>query len=220
MQRAAEKQRVASLDESGDSGMVSNLGIPIMCIQIKGVKMKSEKVRIITFEIFTLSAVIAKTTLHATKRYSILAEKGLSMLQYGVLRALHTHDLTIAELSKFMMVDPSTLVSVIDTLSRKGLAERKCDPNDRRRIPIAITEKGEVIISEHPNQGPFAAEDNPLIQSLELIGEDKAEQLRMLPREVVSYMPDGDEILQHVQKRVHFQATGQFVSPQKGESSK
>ena len=212
-------QRVVSVDGTGYSGMISNLGIQMMGIQIKGVIMKLEGVRIITFEIFALGTVLAKTTLQATKRHGILAEKGLTMLQYGVLRALHVHDLTIAELSKFMMVDPSTLVAVIDTLSRKGLAKRKNDPDDRRRIPIGITEKGKDIVAKHPEQGPFSAEDNPLIQSLELLGEEKAEQLRMLLREVVVNIPDGNEILQQVEKRVHFHATGQFDSSHKGVSS-
>jgi DNA-binding MarR family transcriptional regulator len=126
------------------------------------------------------------------------------MLQYGVLRTLARGNLTIAELSKVMMVDPSTLVSVIDSLTRKSYAERKRDPNDRRRTPISITQKGLDIVKQHPDHGPFSAEDNPVVNSLVAMGEDKAEQLVNLLREVVFHMPEGAQILEHVANRVQY----------------
>ena len=157
-----------------------------------------------THEIFILGAVIAKNAVHSANRHGVLAEAGITMLQFGVLRRLHCQNLTIAELSKVMMVDPSTLVSVIDTLTKKGLAERKRDLNDRRRVPISITAKGVELVSQHPDRGPFTTE-HPLVQSIEALGEEKAKQLLILLREVVSHMPDGAEILEHVSNRVHFQ---------------
>ena len=172
--------------------------------------MKNSKIRQTTHELFILGSIIAKTTMHSTRRHGILADAGISMLQYGVLRRLQRENLTIAELSKVMMVDPSTLVSVIDALTRKGLAERTRDPNDRRRTPISITQKGLDIVSQHPAHGPFSAEDNPLVKSLEALGEEKAQQLLVLLREVVSHMPNGDNILKHITNRVEFHASGKF----------
>jgi DNA-binding MarR family transcriptional regulator len=179
--------------------------------------MKCQTTRETTFEIFVLGTVIAKNAIQSAQRHGILAETGLSMLQYGVLRALHRKALTIGELSKFMMVDPSTLVSVIDALSRKGLARRKRDPNDRRRIPVHITEKGIAIVAEHPDHGPFSAEDDALIQSIDALGEDKAQLLLSLLREVVSNMPDGESILQAVAHRVELHTTGKFEMPDQAQ---
>ncbi len=159
-----------------------------------------------THEIFIIGAFIARNTMHSAKRHGVLAEAGITMLQYGVLRRLYCKNHTIAELSKVMMVDPSTLVSVIDSLTHKGLAERKTDPNDRRRTPVAITQEGTKIVSGHPDHGPFTIE-NPLVQSIEELGEEKAQQLLILLREVVSHMPDGVKILEHVSNRVQFHMT-------------
>ena len=129
-----------------------------------------------THEIFILGAFIARNTMHSAKRHGVLAEAGITMLQYGVLRRLYCKNHTIAELSKVMMVDPSTLVS------------------------------GTKIISGHPDHGPFTIE-NPLVQSIEELGEEKAQQLLILLREVVSHMPDGVKILEHVSNRVQFHMT-------------
>ena len=106
-------------------------------------------------EIHMLGAVAAKRTILAMEGHSVLAEAGISMLQFGVLRALHRQARTISELSQIMLVDPSTLVSVIDALERKELAERGQDPNDRRRVPISVTEKGAEIAACPPFKGPF-----------------------------------------------------------------
>ncbi len=170
--------------------------------------MIHEKIKQTTIEIFVLGTVIAKTTIQSLQRHGILADTGISMLQYGVLRALRHQPLTIAELSKLMMVDPSTLVSVIDVLSRKGLAQRGRDPDDRRRVPISLTEKGNALLADHQAQGPFATEDNPMIESIEAMGEDKALQLLTLLRELVVNLPDGKEILDQVSTRVLFHSTG------------
>jgi DNA-binding MarR family transcriptional regulator len=173
--------------------------------------MKNYEIRQTTHEIFILGAVIAKTTIHSAKKRGFMAEEGLTMLQYGVLKALHNKSLTISELSNFMMVDPSTLVYVIDTLSRKGLAKRRRDPDDRRKVQVHITQKGISIVESHPTHGPFSVEDNPLVQSIEALGEEKAQQLLNLLREVVSHMPEGEDILNHVKNRVQLHATGELT---------
>lgn len=172
--------------------------------------MKHNEIKQTTIEIYILGAVIAKTTIQSMKRHGILADTGISMLQYGVLRALRFQSLTIAELSKLMMVDPSTLVSVIDVLARKGLAKRGRDPDDRRRVPISLTQKGIELLADYQAQGPFATEDNPLIESIEAMGEEKALQLLRLLRELVGYLPDGNDILDQVTTRVQFHTTGKF----------
>ena len=40
------------------------------------------------------------------------------------------------------MIDPSSMVKVIDELESLGLAERRVDPNDRRKRAVHLTPDG------------------------------------------------------------------------------
>ncbi|MDF1514345.1 MAG: MarR family transcriptional regulator [Anaerolineae bacterium] len=170
--------------------------------------MKPSNASVTTFEIFILGAVISRIVKQSTKHHTELADEGMTLLQYGVLRLLSHQNLTIAELSKLMMVDPSTLVPVIDTLERKELTCRTRDPEDRRRVPVTITDRGKAVISRHQDHGPFSPDQNPLVQSIDALGKEKAQQLLTLLREVVGNLPEGDDILKHVNARVEFHTTG------------
>lgn len=160
--------------------------------------MSKDRQRQTAMEIHMLGFVTAKTTILQMESQGFLAEAGISMLQYRVLRALSRSAQTISELSPIMMVDPSTLVSVVDALERKGLAVRGRDPNDRRRVPISVTEQGAAIAACHPSRGPFAEKDNPLLDSVEAMGPERAELLLTLLREVVGHLPDGEKTLKRV----------------------
>jgi DNA-binding MarR family transcriptional regulator len=166
--------------------------------------METDELRRTAMEIHMLGAMMAKKTILAMESDPILAEAGISMPQFGVLRALRRSARTISELSRIMMLDPSTLVGVVDALERKGLAVRRRDPNDRRRVPISLTEQGAVIAAKHPMKGHLAAQDNPLLQSIEAMGSERAELLLSLLREMVGHLPDGDDILLKVAIRVRF----------------
>jgi DNA-binding MarR family transcriptional regulator len=97
------------------------------------------------------------------------------------------------------MLDPSTLVPAVDALERTGFATRGRDPNDRRRIPISLTERGaEFVACAPPVNG-----DAPLFHSLDLMGKEQRHQLLALLRELVSHMPEGEEILDSVSSRMN-----------------
>jgi DNA-binding MarR family transcriptional regulator len=70
--------------------------------------------------------------------------------QYRVLRQLQQGRCTIKELSQAMMVEPATLVPMIDSLEHQGLIRRERDPHDRRRTPIALTEQGHERLAHVP----------------------------------------------------------------------
>jgi DNA-binding MarR family transcriptional regulator len=166
--------------------------------------MNIDEQRRMAIEIHILGAIMAKKAILAMESDRVLVEAGISMPQFGVLRALRRSARTISELSRIMMVDPSTLVPVVDALERKGLAVRGRDPHDRRRAPISLTQRGAEIAAKHPLKGPFAAENNPLLKSIAAMGPERAQQLLSLLREMVGFLPDGDEILQQVATRVRF----------------
>jgi MarR family transcriptional regulator, lower aerobic nicotinate degradation pathway regulator len=49
---------------------------------------------------------------------------------------------TQQELGERSMIDPSSMVAVIDELEERGLAERKPHPSDRRKHAVHLTAKG------------------------------------------------------------------------------
>ena len=168
--------------------------------------MNNDEQRQTAIEIHMLGAILTKRTMMAIESDRVLVEAGISLSQFGVLRALRRSARTISELSRILMVDPSTLVPVVDALEEKGLALRGKDPHDRRRVPISLTPRGAEIAAKNPMKGPFASQENPLLRSVVAMGPERAELLLTLLREVVSFLPDGDEILRRVTTRVRSHA--------------
>lgn len=111
----------------------------------------------------------------------------ISSLQHGILRMLQTETLTISDLSQRMGLNPSTLVRAVDSLERKGLAQRGSDPNDRRRNPVSITEKGDELISVVP----LVSVQDSVLQALQTLGPEQASQLRDLLRAFIQQFPEG-----------------------------
>jgi DNA-binding MarR family transcriptional regulator len=68
---------------------------------------------------------------------------GLGKHHFGVLTLIDSHPgIAQQELAKRSLIDPSSMVAVIDELERMGLAERRQDPEDRRRRAVHLTEEG------------------------------------------------------------------------------
>jgi MarR family transcriptional regulator for hemolysin len=86
-----------------------------------------------------------------------------------------------------MGLDPSALVRIIDLLEKKGLVSRGIDPNDRRRNPIQITQKGRELLAAIP----VISEKDQIFQALESIGAKSALQLRDLLLQVIRQFPEG-----------------------------
>ncbi len=168
--------------------------------------MNIDEQRRTAIEIHMLGAIMTKKTVLAMESDPVLVEAGISLPQFGVLRALGQSARTISELSRLIMVDPSTLVPVVDALERMGLAVRGRDPDDRRRVPISLTPRGAEVAAQRPMGGPFAAGDNPLLKSIVDMGPEHAQQLLTLLREMISFLPDGDDILQRVATRLDFRS--------------
>ena len=71
---------------------------------------------------------------------------GIAFKQYYYLRALfETNGISQVELSERVGVDQSTVVSVVDTLVRQKIVERRKDPADRRKALIYLTPKGRAL---------------------------------------------------------------------------
>ena len=82
-----------------------------------------------------------------TRRYQpMLDELDLSYTQYVVMMYFwEMKSASATELSRALMLDPSTLTPIIRKLENKGYLMRTRDPRDERSLIIALTEKGEAL---------------------------------------------------------------------------
>jgi len=98
----------------------------------------------------------------ALEDYSTSVEKrfGLTGPQLWALWELgRSGPCALKDLAEKMKLDSSTVVGVVDRLVLKGLVLRNPDPEDRRRISLIPTPKGEEILTAapHPAQGHLLA---------------------------------------------------------------
>jgi DNA-binding MarR family transcriptional regulator len=115
-------------------------------------------------------------------------------LQHATMSLLVEDELTISELSKRLRVEPATLVPVVDALERDGLAKRGSDPNDRRRTPLSLTERGAEMIRQVPTVHP----DDALFKALREMGPAKSRQYIELLRELMQRLSHDDQMVQQV----------------------
>lgn len=68
---------------------------------------------------------------------------GLRPPHFGVMRLIGTEPgLTQQELAERSMIDPSSMVAVVDELEEMGYAKRQAHPGDRRKHAVHLTAKG------------------------------------------------------------------------------
>jgi MarR family transcriptional regulator for hemolysin len=107
---------------------------------------------------------------------------GITPAQARVLIALHFQTpLTQAALALQTGVDPSTLVSTLDTMEREGMAVREPSPDDRRAHLVSLTPRGERrvprlfdlwdVVEEELTRGMAAADRRSLIAMLKVLIE-------------------------------------------------
>ncbi len=156
-------------------------------------------------EIRILASILGRLASRAIEERFAATSNNVNGLQYGILRTLAFQSVTLSDLSRSFVLDPSTLVPVVDALERKGLISRQRDPKDRRRIPLSLTEKGADMIKDVP----LTHEDDLLYQCLQEMGDEKSATLLGLLREVVTSMPDGEFMVQSIEKRLYAYQEGE-----------
>src|SRR5947208_3799226 len=82
-----------------------------------------------------------------------LGEPGLTQGEAHILALLaHSAPATVADLHRGLAHKRSTLTSILDRLTERGLIERATDENDRRTFVITLTRKGAKVaqrVSRH-----------------------------------------------------------------------
>ena len=79
-----------------------------------------------------------------TNRYdTILKELNLTYTQYIVMMYFwEIKSSNVKELSRALLIDPSTLTPLLKNLEKKGYVTRKKSPTDERNLLITVTEQG------------------------------------------------------------------------------
>jgi DNA-binding MarR family transcriptional regulator len=76
-----------------------------------------------------------------------LAAEGLHLREFATLNIVAARPgLTQHDLAAAAEIDTSTLVATLDALERRGLAERRLLPEDRRKHAIHLTPEGEAAL--------------------------------------------------------------------------
>jgi DNA-binding MarR family transcriptional regulator len=105
---------------------------------------------------------------------------GLRPPHFGVLALIESHPgLAQQELVTRSLVDPSTMVAVIDELEQAGLAERRQHPSDRRKHAVYLTAKGRRTLERARTAATEMAEE--LLSPLD---DSERETLRQLLRKL------------------------------------
>jgi DNA-binding MarR family transcriptional regulator len=73
-----------------------------------------------------------------------LEPHGFHPREFGLMTVLAKRPgIAQQELAALARVDPSSMVALLDDLEARGLAERRVDPEDRRRRAVHLTEEGQ-----------------------------------------------------------------------------
>lgn len=65
------------------------------------------------------------------------------LFNIGIILARQQGAMTMGELARSLEVPLSTATRIVDWLVRSGYAERQPDPDDRRVVRVALTDKGQ-----------------------------------------------------------------------------
>lgn len=165
--------------------------------------MKRQEFLAAATEIRILMTILTKLTRQELQEHLDRCGMDMSTLDHGVMRLLRHYPFTISELSKHMLVEPATLVPVVDELERKQWIRRTTDPNDRRRTPLVLTAEGEQLLAALPGMPMSGA----FTQTLERMGDDKVQDLLERLRELTAGMSEDKRLVPELSKSVRMQVS-------------
>lgn len=141
-------------------------------------------------EIRALCSVITKVARADLESSLKQHDSGITAIEHGVLRHLSNGITSMAEMSRLMGVAPSTLVYVVDGLTKKKLVKRSKDPKDRRKEPLLLEKKGAELFARAPKMDA----DSLLVKSLESMCGPRRGELLALLNELVDGLTGSDKL--------------------------
>ncbi|NOY45613.1 MAG: MarR family transcriptional regulator [Deltaproteobacteria bacterium] len=107
-----------------------------------------------------------------------LAEERLTISQFGALEALyHLGPLCQKDLGKKLLKTDGNITLVVDNLEKRGLVERRRDPEDRRYVVVHLSEKGRELI-----QRIFPRHVAAVVEALSALAPSEQQELARLCR--------------------------------------
>jgi len=93
---------------------------------------------------------MAASELASSRMESLLAPFGLSRGGFNLLTVVGgaAGPITPTQIGERIIARGATITGLVDTLVRRGYAERATDPNDRRRVLVSITPRGREVLTE------------------------------------------------------------------------
>lgn len=137
-----------------------------------------------------LCSVITKVARADLESHLKQHDSGITAIEHGVLRHLSHGVTSMAEMSRLMGIAPSTLVYVVDGLTKKKLLKRGKDPKDRRREPLLLEKKGAELFANSPKMDAGSA----LVKSLKRMPASRRRELLVLLNELVKELTGSDRL--------------------------
>jgi DNA-binding MarR family transcriptional regulator len=93
---------------------------------------------------------MAASELASSRTESLLAPFGLSKGGFNLLTVIAGAEgpITPTQIGERIIARGATITGLVDTLVRRGYAERAADPHDRRRVQVSITPRGRDVITD------------------------------------------------------------------------
>jgi DNA-binding MarR family transcriptional regulator len=109
-----------------------------------------------------------------------LESLGLRPPHFGVMTLIDANPgTTQQDLGRMSLIDPSSMVAMIDDLEARGLAERRPHPSDRRKHAVHLTAQGKRTLKRARQKAMGVAEE-----MLAPLDEEERETLRLLLRKL------------------------------------
>jgi DNA-binding MarR family transcriptional regulator len=121
--------------------------------ELKTKKFVNEKQKAVLSVLFTASWLSGKFA-------CVIRPFGLSEPQYNILRILngsYPNSLSVLDIKTRMIDRMSNVSRLVEKLKAKGLVERKLHLEDRRRVEVSITQKGQLVLKEIYDASPDPA---------------------------------------------------------------
>lgn len=107
-----------------------------------------------------------------------LAPLGVSPIQAGAIGALLPGPLRQADLGRRLEMEPANVHALVRRMGAAGLVERRPDPDNARRVLVALTPAG--LAMSDALQGPRRAAGDATLKALD--PEERAALVRLLSR--------------------------------------
>lgn len=111
--------------------------------------------------LWTLNHELERLSARVLRRFGITAQQRMTLRIVGRFPGI-----TAGRLSAVLCVDAATISTALAKLESRGLLARTRDPQDRRRVTVALTARGRVI--DTPTRGTIEA---AILETFEVVRE-------------------------------------------------